>query len=82
MSEQGHDQPIDNASVADSRSEEQIEKDKELAERLSSIIEDANNRVIPLCKMIRKVSSPKFDMWISLKHRHVIAAHRGHGSSP
>lgn len=54
MSEQGRDHN-DNASVADSRSEEQIQKDNELAERLSSIIEDANNRVIPLCKMIRKV---------------------------
>jgi len=53
MSEQGRDHN-DNASVADSRSEEQIQKDNELAERLSSIIEDANNRVIPLCKMIRK----------------------------
>lgn len=48
-------QQFDNASVADSRSEEQIQQDNELAQRLSSIIEDANNRVTPLCKTIRKV---------------------------
>lgn len=41
----------------DSRSPEQQEKDNELAERLSSIIEDANRRVVPLVKMIRQVHS-------------------------
>ncbi|KAF9077905.1 hypothetical protein BDP27DRAFT_1310388 [Rhodocollybia butyracea] len=35
------------------RSKEQIEADKKLAERLSALIEDANSRVVPLCKMIR-----------------------------
>lgn len=47
----------DNASIrSDDRTAEQKKQDIELAERLSSIIEDANSRVIPLCKMIRKVS--------------------------
>jgi len=39
---------------SDDRSDEQKKTDAELAERLSSIIEDANGRVLPLCKMIRK----------------------------
>ncbi|TFK36461.1 hypothetical protein BDQ12DRAFT_755722 [Crucibulum laeve] len=39
---------------ADPRSEEEQKTDAKLAERLSSIIEDANARVIPLCNMIRK----------------------------
>ncbi|ESK94925.1 lea domain protein [Moniliophthora roreri MCA 2997] len=38
----------------DPRSEEQKKRDAELAERLSGIIEDANSRVLPLCRMIRK----------------------------
>ncbi|EEB88972.1 hypothetical protein MPER_12989 [Moniliophthora perniciosa FA553] len=38
----------------DPRSEEQKKQDAELAERLSGIIEDANSRVLPLCRMIRK----------------------------
>ena len=50
---------VDNESVGtagtDERTPEQKKMDAELAERLSSIIEDANSRVIPLCKMIRKV---------------------------
>lgn len=45
------------ASGDDPRSEKQKTVDAQLAERLSSLIEDANKRVIPLCKMIRKVSS-------------------------
>jgi hypothetical protein len=57
---------IDNESVGnesvgttgtDDRTPEQKKMDAELAERLSSIIENANSRVIPLCKMIRKVLS-------------------------
>jgi len=39
--------------TTDDRTDEET-RDKKLAERLSSIIEDANSRVIPLCKMIRK----------------------------
>ncbi|KAF8897255.1 hypothetical protein BD779DRAFT_1465488 [Infundibulicybe gibba] len=38
----------------DKRSEEEKKVDRDLAERLSSIIEDANSRVLPLCKSIRK----------------------------
>jgi DNA repair exonuclease SbcCD ATPase subunit len=40
--------------TTDSRTDEQKKTEKELAERLSSIIEDANSRVTPLCRMIRK----------------------------
>lgn len=43
------------ASSSDERTDEQKKQDAELAERLSSIIEAANEKVIPLCKMIRKV---------------------------
>lgn len=39
----------------DTRTDEQKKTDKELAERLCRIIEDANSRVVPLTKMIRKV---------------------------
>ena len=37
------------------RSPDQTKQDAILAERLSSIIEGTNERVIPLCKQIRKV---------------------------
>jgi len=37
----------------DERTPQEIKQDKELAERLSALIEDANQRVIPLCKQIR-----------------------------
>jgi hypothetical protein len=39
----------------DARSPDQVKEDNELADRLSSIIEDANSRVVPLCQMMRKV---------------------------
>jgi len=42
------------ASSTDDRSPEDHKQDAELAERLSSLIEDANRRVVPLCKMIRQ----------------------------
>ncbi|KAJ7364811.1 hypothetical protein DFH08DRAFT_277675 [Mycena albidolilacea] len=38
----------------DKRTEQEKETDRKLAERLSHIIEDANNKCIPLCNMIRK----------------------------
>ncbi|KAF9002905.1 hypothetical protein BDQ17DRAFT_1390586 [Cyathus striatus] len=38
----------------DPRSKQEQETDQKLAERLSAIIEDANTKVIPICKMIRK----------------------------
>ncbi|KAL0951052.1 hypothetical protein HGRIS_007792 [Hohenbuehelia grisea] len=54
----GHDSPAPPPHTeeggGDSRSPEEQKVDKQLAERLSAIIEDANSRVIPLCKMIRK----------------------------
>lgn len=57
-----HEQPFSSTvSEAESRSEHDREiVDKELAEHLSSIIEDTNERVIPLCKMIRKAPSTIF----------------------
>ncbi|KAK7060918.1 hypothetical protein VNI00_000651 [Paramarasmius palmivorus] len=42
------------SQAGDPRSDEQKKKDAELAERLSGLIEDANSRVLPLCRMIRK----------------------------
>jgi len=44
----------DGVDAPDTRDKGQKEEDKQLAERLSRIIEDANSRVMPLCKMIRK----------------------------
>jgi hypothetical protein len=41
--------------ATDDRPDAQKKADKELALRLSSLIEDANLRVTPLCKLIRKV---------------------------
>ncbi|KAF8177839.1 hypothetical protein BJ912DRAFT_908479 [Pholiota molesta] len=41
-------------SEYDESSQKQVQTDKELALRLSSLIEDANSRVTPICKMIRK----------------------------
>lgn len=48
--------PIMSEVAHDERSPQEIKQDKQLAERLSSLIEDANQRVIPLCKQIRVVS--------------------------
>ncbi|KAJ3807003.1 hypothetical protein EV368DRAFT_50506 [Lentinula lateritia] len=42
------------SDTSDNRSDEERKRDAELAERLSRLIEDANSRVVPLCKMIRK----------------------------
>ena len=47
---------VSEGSSADDRTDDQKKKDKELAEHLSLIIEEANKRVVPLVKMIRKVS--------------------------
>jgi hypothetical protein len=47
---------VDNDSVGThDGSPDQKKQDAELAERLSSIIEGTNERVIPLCNLIRKV---------------------------
>lgn len=40
----------------DPRSKQEEEEDAKLAERLSIMIEEANQRIVPLCKMIRQVS--------------------------
>jgi len=42
------------SDTTDTRDDDQKKKDVETAERLSSLIEDANSRVVPLCRMIRK----------------------------
>jgi len=52
--EVGPEDSASNAGTTDSRSPDQKKQDAELAERLSSLIEDANRRVVPLCKMIRQ----------------------------
>ncbi|KAJ6563893.1 hypothetical protein B0H19DRAFT_1139930 [Mycena capillaripes] len=50
-----HDQvPAPPSGGRDERSEQEKETDRKLAERLSHIIEDANQKTAPLCKMIRK----------------------------
>ncbi|KAJ3760455.1 hypothetical protein EV360DRAFT_39730 [Lentinula raphanica] len=51
-------QGLDNApppsTTNEDRSDEERKKEAEIAERLSRLIEDANSRVIPLTKMIRR----------------------------
>ncbi|KAJ6502825.1 hypothetical protein C8R47DRAFT_1193134 [Mycena vitilis] len=49
------------ATGPDQRSEEEKETDRKLAERLSYIIEDANQKCTPLCKMIRKHIETMFE---------------------
>jgi len=46
--------PAPSEAGTDTRSPEDKKKDNELAERLSHIIENANEKVVPLTKMIRK----------------------------
>lgn len=43
------------ASDFDERSPEVQKQEKELANRLAHLIEDANEKIIPICKLIRKV---------------------------
>ncbi|KIY66528.1 hypothetical protein CYLTODRAFT_491375 [Cylindrobasidium torrendii FP15055 ss-10] len=50
----GVDPSESGSSSTDERSPEERQQDKELAERLSALIEDANSRVTPLTKMIRQ----------------------------
>ena len=49
------------------RTDEEKQKDAEIAERLARLIEDANSRVVPLCKMIRKVSVISSSLFIIRK---------------
>ncbi|KAJ6550120.1 hypothetical protein B0H19DRAFT_1378764 [Mycena capillaripes] len=49
-----HDEINSQTSGKDDRTEQEQETDRKLAERLSSIIEDANKKTTPLCNMIRK----------------------------
>ncbi|KAJ7633680.1 hypothetical protein DFH06DRAFT_1004298 [Mycena polygramma] len=48
-------------SGKDERSEKELEADKKLAEHLSQIIEAANQKCTPLCKMIRKHIESMFE---------------------
>jgi len=51
-----HSPPLstsDGGEGQDTRTKEEQQTDNKLAQRLSSLIEDANNRVGPICKMIR-----------------------------
>lgn len=50
-----HELDADSNASTDSRTDEQKEQDRQLAERLSALIENANSKCTPLCKMIRKV---------------------------
>ncbi|KAI5892480.1 uncharacterized protein SCHCODRAFT_02748684 [Schizophyllum commune H4-8] len=49
-----NDGSSDAGSSVDERTPDQQKADKELANRLSSIIENANEKTVPICKMIRK----------------------------
>jgi hypothetical protein len=53
---------------ADERSEQEKEADRKLADRLSQLIEHANEKCVPLCNMIRKVrfQSPLIHAFIQL----------------
>jgi len=51
---EGADKGSNAAATTDSRSPDEAEKDAELAKRLASLIEDANRRVVPLCKTMRQ----------------------------
>jgi hypothetical protein len=53
---------------ADERSEQEKEADRKLADRLSLLIEHANEKCVPLCNMIRKVrfQSPLIHAFIQL----------------
>jgi hypothetical protein len=55
MSQQGEPDFPNVGATTDSRPDAQKQAEKELANRLSTIIENANDRVIPICEMIRKV---------------------------
>ncbi|KAF7335422.1 Lea domain-containing protein [Mycena venus] len=52
VADQGQTKPTDGT---DQRTDQEKETDRKLAERLSHIIEDANQKCLPLCNMIRKV---------------------------
>ncbi|KAF7335424.1 Lea domain-containing protein [Mycena venus] len=51
VADQGQTKPTDGT---DQRSDQEKETDRKLAERLSHIIEDANQKCLPLCNQIRK----------------------------
>jgi len=50
----GNKSQVAPSDTTDARDDDQKKQDAEIAERLSSLIEDANSRVVPLCRMIRK----------------------------
>lgn len=64
------------SGTGDSRSDEEKKVDTQLAERLSNLIEDANKRVVPLCKMIRKVSIRLIYSFIFIRVLIIFTEHR------
>ena len=63
----------------DNRTQEEIDEDNALADRLSLIIEDANEKIVPICEMIRKVSTLLIWLLRLIPDAGVSPAHRKHG---
>lgn len=70
---------VEEKAKGDDRSQQEIDQDNALAERLSSIIENANQRVVPICEMIRKVS--RMSNVLRIRYVNVRVAYREYGSS-
>jgi small-conductance mechanosensitive channel len=51
---QGFENAPPPSTTNDERTDDEKKKEAEIAERLSRLIEDANSRVVPLCRMMRK----------------------------
>jgi len=73
--------PGSETSTSGDRTEEEKKQDAELANRLSALIEDANSRVVPLTKMIRKVhGSPRvYVVLVANAGKSLPVAYRKHG---
>ena len=72
--------PISPGSSTDNRDDHEVEEDNKLADRLSVVIEDANERVVPLTKMIRKVSTLEPLVSSELSSEPHFVAYREHAS--
>ena len=68
--------------TSEPRNEDEKKQDAELATRLAALIEDANQRVIPLTNMIRKVRLQRASLEYlqDIDEAPLRIAHRGHGS--
>ena len=67
--------------TSEDRTDEQQKQDAELANRLSQLIEDANQRVVPLTNMIRQVRHANYPTYSTFNANNIIA-HRSNGGSP